>query len=166
VIPAMLLLGQIAVTAQVPTTVGTCEPLEVALRVTSPSAPRGGVAPRIGIPRLGPFEVLRASGTPHVSMRGGLYVAEYRIVLAASAPGAFELPPFTASLDGLVARSESRGVQVREDHRLTPIIAGHLLVQPPHLSGSLVRGSGHPRYGGTFARPGSRDCVRHREQTR
>ena len=103
-IGALLVVAQLAIVAHAPDTAATCDAIEISVAVSAP----GGVPPIIMAPSLSPFDVLRSSGTPHVtydSRGGGSVVAEYRYVITTDRVGTFAIPPFEARLGNAVARS-------------------------------------------------------------
>lgn len=107
-----LLIAQLAIVARAPTVVATCDAVEVSVAVTAPDS----TVPELVAPDFAPFQVLRASGTPHIQSDPrllGKMVAEYRYVLTTERTGAFTLPPFEVHAGGETARSRPLRVVVR-----------------------------------------------------
>jgi len=116
VIGALLVVAQLAIVAHAPDTASTCDAIEISIAVSAP----GGVAPTVIAPSLFPFDVLRSSGTPHVTYdtRGpGSIVAEYRYVITTDRIGTFAIEPFEARLGGSTARSRPIFIAVRQATR-------------------------------------------------
>jgi len=116
VIGALLVVAQLAIVAHAPDTASTCDAIEISIAVSAP----GGVAPTVIAPSLFPFDVLRSSGTPHVTYdtRGpGSIVAEYRYVITTDRVGTFAIEPFEARLGGSTARSRPIFIAVRQATR-------------------------------------------------
>jgi tetratricopeptide (TPR) repeat protein len=119
VIGALLVVAQLAIVAHAPDSATTCDAIEITVAATA----SGGVAPMVVAPSLSPFDVLRSSGTPHVTYdpRGpGSIVAEYRYVLTTDRAGTFAIPPFEARLRGAIARSRGTFISIR------PATRGHV----------------------------------------
>ena len=115
-IGALLVVAQLAIVAHAPDTASTCDAIEISIAVSAP----GGVAPTVIAPSLFPFDVLRSSGTPHVTYdtRGpGSIVAEYRYVITTDRVGTFAIEPFEARLGGSTARSRPIFIAVRQATR-------------------------------------------------
>ncbi|MGH7617976.1 MAG: BatD family protein, partial [Gemmatimonadaceae bacterium] len=111
-IGALLVIAQLAIVSHAPDTASTCEAIEISVAVSAP----GGVPPVVVAPSLFPFDVLRSSGTPHISYdtRGtGSIVAEYRYVITTDRTGTFAIAPFEARLGNEVARSRPTFISVR-----------------------------------------------------
>jgi hypothetical protein len=119
VIGALLVVAQLAIVAHAPDTASTCDAIEISIAVSAP----GGVAPVVIAPSLSPFDVLRSSGTPHVTYdtRGaGSVVAEYRYVITTDRVGTFAVEPFEAKLGSATARSRPIFISVK------PATRGHV----------------------------------------
>jgi hypothetical protein len=118
VIGALVVVAQLAIVAHAPDSAMTCDAIEITVAASA----SGGVPPTIVAPSLSPFDVLRSSGTPHVTYdtRGpGSVVAEYRYVLTTDRTGTFAIPPFEAHLRGGIARSRATFISIR------PATRGH-----------------------------------------
>lgn len=111
-IGALLLIAQLSVVAHAPDSAAACEAVEISVAVSAP----GSVAPALIAPGLAPFDVLRSSAMPHVTIdqRGsGSIIAEYRYVLTTDRVGTFQIPPFEARLGSERARSRPFEVFIR-----------------------------------------------------
>lgn len=108
---AHALLAQLAIVAHAPATVAACEPVEVSVAVSA----AGTVAPRVLMPPLTPFELLRTSSRPNVSQAAGspTIMVEHKYVVTTDRVGSFTLPPFEAHLGGAVARSRPLRIEVQ-----------------------------------------------------
>jgi tetratricopeptide (TPR) repeat protein len=108
---AYALVAQLAIVAHAPATVAACEPVEMSLAVSAP----GTVAPRVLMPPLAPFELLRTSSRPNVSQSAGgpTIMVEHKYVVTTDRVGSFTIPPFEAHLGGAVARSRPLRIEVQ-----------------------------------------------------
>jgi hypothetical protein len=107
---AQALVAQLAVVAHAPPAVAACEPVEISLAVSA----NGSVAPRVLMPPLGPFELLRTTSRPTVTQTAGgsTITVEHKYVVTTDRVGAFTLPPFEIHLGGAVARSRPLRIEV------------------------------------------------------
>jgi hypothetical protein len=104
VIGAFLVVAQLAIVAHAPDSAAACAAVEISVAVRAP----GKVAPVVIAPGLSPFDVLRSSAVPHVTIdsRGrGSIVAEYRYVITTDRIGTFQIPSFEARLGSASAHS-------------------------------------------------------------
>ena len=111
-IGALALVAQLSIVAHAPDTASTCDAIEISVAVSA----TGSVPPALIAPSLVPFDVLRSSGVPHLSVntRGpGSLIAEYRYVITTDRVGTFSIPPFEARLGTAVARSRPIDIAVR-----------------------------------------------------
>ena len=108
-IGALLVLAQLAIVAHGPDTASTCEAVEISVAVSAP----GRAAPRLIVPSLAPFDVLRSSEVPHMSRDQSTSVAEYRYVLTTDRVGTFTLGPFEAQVGSTTVRSRPIVLAVR-----------------------------------------------------
>jgi oxygen tolerance protein BatD len=108
---AFALVAQLAIVAHAPTTVAACEPIEVSVAVSAP----GTVAPRVLMPSLTPFELLRTTSRPNVSQTAGspTIMVEHKYVVTTDRVGSFTIPPFEAHLGGAVVRSRPLRIEVQ-----------------------------------------------------
>ncbi len=106
-----MLVAQLAVVAHAPAVVAACEPVEISLAVSA----TGTVAPRVLMPALTPFELLRTSSKPSVTQRasGPTIMVEHRYVVTTDRVGTFTLPPFEVHLGGSIARSRPLRIEVQ-----------------------------------------------------
>jgi hypothetical protein len=114
VIAGAILIAQLAAAAHAPPTAYTCEAIELTVAVTSASM----TPPRVIVPPLGAFELLRQ--TPRSSVRqlsGGRQsvLFEYRFVIATDAPGRHQIPPFEVRGADFAARTG--GILIDVTHR-------------------------------------------------
>ncbi|MFN2563863.1 MAG: BatD family protein, partial [Gemmatimonadaceae bacterium] len=106
------LTAQLAIVAHAPAAVAACEPVEVSVAVSAP----GAVAPRVLIPPLAPFELLRTSARPSVTQDASgssTIMVEHKYVVTTDRVGSFTIPPFEAHAGGVVARSRPLRIEVR-----------------------------------------------------
>jgi len=106
-----IVIAQLAIVAHAPDTVAACDAVEVTVAVSAP----GNMAPQIVSPSFRPFDVLRSSVTPHVTLdprNGGSIIAEFRYVLTTDQSGTFTLPPFEARLRDATIRSKALRIVV------------------------------------------------------
>jgi hypothetical protein len=105
------LVAQLAIVAHAPAAVAACEPVEISVAVTAP----GSVAPRVLLPPLTPFELLRTTSRPNVSQTAGgpTIMVEHKYVVTTDRVGSFTVPPFEAHLGGAVARSRALKIDVQ-----------------------------------------------------
>ncbi len=100
----ILLAAQLAVVAHAADTVGACEPLDLSVAVSAP----GTSLPRLVVPSLAPFDVMRASTMPQGdrdSRAVPSVMVEYRYTLVAAEPGTYTIPAFEARLGSASART-------------------------------------------------------------
>jgi SH3 domain-containing protein len=119
VIGGLLVIAQLAIVAHAPDTASTCDAIEISVAVSA----SGGAVPVVIAPSLSPFDVLRSSGTPHVTYdtRGpGSIVAEYRYVVTTDRIGTFAIAPFEARQGNTLVRSRPTFISVR------PATRGHV----------------------------------------
>jgi tetratricopeptide (TPR) repeat protein len=109
VIGALLVFAQLSIVAHGPDTASTCEAVEVSVAVSAP----GRATPRLIVPSMAPFDVLRSSEVPHVSRDQSSTVAEYRYVLTTDRVGTFTIGPFEAQVGGTTVRSRPVILAVR-----------------------------------------------------
>lgn len=107
---AHALVAQLAVVAHAPPTVAACEAVEISVAVSA----QGSVAPRVLMPPLGPFELLRTNSRPTVNQSAGgtTIMVEHKYVVTTDRIGTFTLPPFEIHLGGAVARSRPLRIEV------------------------------------------------------
>ncbi len=105
------LVAQLAVVAHAPPAVAACEPVEITLAVSA----NGSVAPRVLMPPLGPFELLRTTSRPTVrqTASGSTITVEHKYVVTTDRVGTFTLAPFEIHLGGALARSRPLRIEVR-----------------------------------------------------
>ena len=99
------LVAQLSVVARAPQSAGVCEPITVTVAARS----WGGAMPTIATPSVAPFELLRASLSPRLtidSAGAGSVLAEFSYVLAISQAGTFDVPSFTVRAGRLTGRSQ------------------------------------------------------------
>ena len=107
----LVLLAQLAITVDAPSTASACEPVTVVVRTEA----WGMDSPRIVLPDLSPFVLTRSAASPRISSDvGGRVVAidEYRYTLSTARTGRFTIPPFEARLRGEVRRSPPLRIHV------------------------------------------------------
>jgi hypothetical protein len=107
-----VLAAQLAIVAHAPPAVAPCEPVELSVAVSAP----GTVAPRVLMPPLTPFELLRTSSRPSVAHDAGgnaKILVEHKYVVTTDRVGTFTIPPFEAHAGGVVARSRPLRIEVR-----------------------------------------------------
>lgn len=98
-------LAQLAIVAHAPDSVLACDAVDVSVAVSA----SGAAVPRIIVPSLAPFDVLRAS--PRVEYERGSTIFEYRFTVATGTLGEFTIPPFVAVLGN--DRVASRPLTIR-----------------------------------------------------
>jgi hypothetical protein len=105
------LAAQLAIVAHAPSIVAACEPVEVSVAVSA----NGSVAPRVLMPPLTPFELLRTNSRPEVTQTatGTTIMVEHKYVVTTDRVGSFTLPPFEAHLGGSVVRSRPLRIEVQ-----------------------------------------------------
>ncbi len=111
-IALVAILAQLSIVAHAPDTASTCQAIEMSVAVAMP----GRGLPRLVVPSLAPFDVLRSSPIPHVtydSGSGGSSIAEYRFVLTTDRVGQWTIPPFEAIAGGATVRSRPLEIAVR-----------------------------------------------------
>lgn len=111
-IGALLVVAQLSVVTHAPDSAAACEAVEISVAVSAP----GNVAPTLIAPSLAPFDVLRSSIAPHVTIdpRGaGSVIAEYRYVITTDRIGTFQIPSFEARLGTMRARSHAIDLSIR-----------------------------------------------------
>jgi tetratricopeptide (TPR) repeat protein len=108
---AHALVAQLAIVAHAPATVAACEPVEVSVAVSA----SGTVAPRVLMPPLTPFELLRTTSRPNVSQAAGspTIMVEHKYVVTTDRVGSFTVPPFEAHLGGAIVRSRPLRIEVQ-----------------------------------------------------
>jgi oxygen tolerance protein BatD len=108
---AHALAAQLAIVAHAPGRVAACEPVEVSVAVSAP----GTVAPRVLMPSLTPFELLRTTSRPNVSQTAGspTIMVEHKYVVTTDRVGSFTIPPFEAHLGGAIVRSRPLRIDVQ-----------------------------------------------------
>jgi hypothetical protein len=110
-VSAFAILLQLSVAAHAPPAVTACEALEITVAVRSASPAR----PRVIIPSLTPFELLRQThhlSRPQATGGRSAFLHEYRYVVATDVSGRHEIPPFEVRSGDEVARSAPIGVRV------------------------------------------------------
>lgn len=112
-IGALALAAQLSIVAHAPDSAQICDAIEVSVAVSAMG--NGSRLPRLVTPSFAPFDVLRSSPVPHVSVshEGTLVTAEYRYILTTDRTGAFTIPSFEARLGSESARSRPLEVAVR-----------------------------------------------------
>ncbi|HEY6218732.1 MAG TPA: BatD family protein, partial [Gemmatimonadaceae bacterium] len=86
------IVAQLAVVAAGPDVATACRPFELSVTVRAP----GTVVPQITAPSLAPFDILRSSSGPRVSIIAGSQPslsAEFKYVLTTEQTGSFTIPP-------------------------------------------------------------------------
>ena len=109
---AQMLAAQLAVVAHAPAAVAACEAVELSVAVSAP----GTTAPRVLMPPLAPFELLRTSARPTVgrdAAGGPSIMVEHKYVVTTDRVGTFTIPPFEAHAGGEVVRSRPLRIEVR-----------------------------------------------------
>src|SRR4051812_22642400 len=88
-----------------------CQPFDLSVAVSAP----GSVVPQITAPLLAPFDILRSSPSPQVSIDAthDRVLAEFRYVLTTEQTGTFVIPPFEARLGQTVVRSDPVTIHVQ-----------------------------------------------------
>jgi hypothetical protein len=110
-VSAFTILLQLSVAAHAPPAVAACEALEITVAVRSASP----VRPRVAIPPLAPFELLRQTyqaSRPQTTGGRSTLLHEYRFVVATDVIGRHEIPPFEVGDGDDVARSGPLGIRV------------------------------------------------------
>jgi tetratricopeptide (TPR) repeat protein len=112
VIGVLALAAQLSIVAHAPDSAQTCDAIEVSVAVSAMG--NGSRLPRLVPPSFAPFDVLRSSPVPHVTVShgGALVTAEYRYVLTTDRTGAFAVPSFEARFGSETARSRPLEVVV------------------------------------------------------
>ncbi len=108
-IGALLVLAQLSIVAHGPDTASTCEAVEISVAVSAP----GRATPKLVVPSLAPFDVLRSSEVPHVRYDQTASISEYRYVITTDRVGTFTIGPFEARVGDAVVRSRPTVVAVR-----------------------------------------------------
>lgn len=111
-IALLAIAAQLSIVAHAPDTASTCQAVEVSVAVGAP----GRTPPRLVVPSLAPFDVLRSSPVPHVTYdpgNGGSIIAEYRFVLTTDRVGLWTIPPFEAIENGATIRSRPLEIAVK-----------------------------------------------------
>lgn len=124
---ALGLAAQLAIVSHAPDTAATCDPVEVTVAVRVP----GTTVPQLVPPAFTPFDVLRSSPAPQVTIESGArpsLLAEYRFVVATDRVGTFILPPFEARFGGQVARSDPLSIVVRQGSARVPLVVARARV--------------------------------------
>jgi hypothetical protein len=127
VIGALALAFQLAIVAQAPDTASACEAIEISVAVTAP----GTEPPRLVAPSLAPFDVLRSSPVPHVTLSRGnrTLTAEYRYIVTTDRNGQYVIPPFEVRQGGTVARSRALPISIHGNGHLNrPIVVARARV--------------------------------------
>ena len=105
-------IAQLAIVAHAPEVTNACQSFDLTVAVRAP----GTVVPQITAPSLAPFDILRSSPSPLVTVdAGGLgsVLAEFRYVLTTEQTGTFTVPSFEARLGQAVVRSRPLIITVR-----------------------------------------------------
>ena len=110
-IALLAIAAQLSIVAHAPDTASTCQAIEVSVAVAAP----GRAVPRLIVPSLAPFDVLRSSPVPHVTYDSGAggSISEYRFVLTTDRVGQWTIPPFEAVGAGAGIRSRPLEIAVR-----------------------------------------------------
>jgi len=90
---AFAVAAQLAIVAHAPDSVSACDAVEITVSVSA----KGLVVPRLAIPSLAPFDVLRGGATPRLEFTRATTYAEYRFILTTAETGTFTIPPFVAT---------------------------------------------------------------------
>jgi hypothetical protein len=115
VLATLGLAAQLAIIAHAPDSVVACDAVDLSVAVSAP----GNAVPRLVVPTLAPFDVLRA--TPHVEYVHGSTVLEYRFTIATGSVGRFVIPSFEAVLGTARVSSRALPIEVTQPRgRLTP----------------------------------------------
>jgi hypothetical protein len=114
VIALLGLIAQLSVAVHAPESAGVCEPIDITVAVRGP----GSVVPAIVTPSMAPFELLRASPSPKVTVdaNGQGFLAEFSYVLAAGDAGTFVVPSFTARVGRVVGVSPPLNIAINGSH--------------------------------------------------
>lgn len=105
-------IAQLAIVANGPALTNACSPFDLTVAVRAP----GMIVPQITAPSLAPFDILRSSPSPQVTIEPGgqgSVLAEFRYVLTTEQTGTFTVPPFEARLGQAVVRSRPLSITVR-----------------------------------------------------
>ncbi|HMC54888.1 MAG TPA: hypothetical protein VKH19_06945 [Gemmatimonadaceae bacterium] len=114
-IVALRLAAQLAIVAHAPDSVLACDAVDLSVAVSAP----GNLLPRLIVPSLAPFDVLRAS--PHIEHVRGSTILEYRFTIATGRVGRVVVPPFEAILGETRASSGALSIDVAQPRgRLAP----------------------------------------------
>jgi len=112
---ALRLAAQLAIVAHAPDSVLACDAVDLSVAVSAP----GNQLPRLVVPSLAPFDVLRAS--PHIERVRGSTILEYRFTIATGRLGRIVVPPFEAILGETRASSNALSIEVAQPRgRLAP----------------------------------------------
>ena len=103
---ALGLAAQLAIVAHAPDSVTACDAIDLSVAVSAP----GRMLPRVVVPSLAPFDVLRAS--PHVEYARGFTTLEYRFTIATARLGRIDVPPFVAVLGDQRVASRALSIDV------------------------------------------------------
>ncbi|MBA3891288.1 MAG: BatD family protein, partial [Gemmatimonadaceae bacterium] len=98
--------------AQAPPAAAACEAFVVTVTISA----HGHVAPVVSPPSFAPFQLIRRTSRPVVSLTpaGDPSIrVEHRYVLTTERTGSFTLPPFVAELSGVVARTRPLRIEVQ-----------------------------------------------------
>jgi hypothetical protein len=90
VLAVLGIAAQIAIVAHAPDSVVACDAVDVSVAISAP----GTMVPRLIVPSLAPFDVLRSS--PRVEYARGSTISEYRFTVATGSVGRFTIPAFLA----------------------------------------------------------------------
>lgn len=105
-------IAQLAIVANGPGMTNACQPFDLTVAVRAP----GTIVPQITAPSLAPFDILRSSPSPQVTVEPGgqgSVLAEFRYVLTTEQTGTFIVPAFEARLGQIVVRSRPLSITVR-----------------------------------------------------
>lgn len=113
-IGALVVVAQLAIVTHAPDTASMCDAIEISVAVSAP----GGRTPVLVAPSMAPFDVLRSSGTPHMTYDSrGAVVAEYRYIVTTDKTGTFAIEPFEARLGKATVRSRPIFISIRAESR-------------------------------------------------
>lgn len=107
----LALAAQLSIVAHAPDTASTCEAIEVTVAVSV----SGTQAPRLVAPSFAPFDILRSTPIPHltISRATNTVTAEYRYVLTTDRVGTFTIQPFEVRDGASTARSRPLQIAIR-----------------------------------------------------
>lgn len=105
-------IAQLAIVTNGPSLTNACQPFDLTVAVRAP----GTTVPQITAPSLAPFDILRSSPSPQVTVEqggAGSVLAEFRYVLTTEQTGTFTVAPFEARLGQTIVRSRPLSITVR-----------------------------------------------------